>query len=241
MAFTKITSADTTNKGVIGLADTPGLSTLAMQQKFDELALNVIIPKHNSLIDELQASSSASNIGSARTTHAAGNNVQTVLNNLDTFAGTAITTANTALNTANSASAAANSAVNTANAASTAANNAVNTANSANATANNARITANTALNTSRRVEQEILETDVYVENTFNTLRGLINDLAYMTDPTTGTINPLQTIINNIYNVIRPAAITAGDYDAKQLTAGAYDILGLTAFDYDFYAYNLLP
>lgn len=53
MSFTKITEADTTNKGVVGLPDTPSLSTMEMQQKFDELATDVIIPKFNNLVDEL--------------------------------------------------------------------------------------------------------------------------------------------------------------------------------------------
>ena len=35
MAFTKITDEDLLNKGVIGLPDTPGLSTSEMQAKFE--------------------------------------------------------------------------------------------------------------------------------------------------------------------------------------------------------------
>ena len=54
MAFDKITSSDLQNKGVIGLADTPGLTTTAMQQKFDEIALDVIVPKFNALIDDIE-------------------------------------------------------------------------------------------------------------------------------------------------------------------------------------------
>lgn len=53
MAFTKITPADTTGKGVIGLPDTPELSSTDMQEKFDELALDVIVPKFNNLVDEI--------------------------------------------------------------------------------------------------------------------------------------------------------------------------------------------
>lgn len=53
MAFNKITSDDTQNKGVTGLPDTPNLSTADMQKKFDELSLSVIIPKFNALIDDL--------------------------------------------------------------------------------------------------------------------------------------------------------------------------------------------
>ena len=53
MAFTHITPADLSGKGVVGLPDTPQLSALAMQQKFDEIATDVIVPKFNDLADEL--------------------------------------------------------------------------------------------------------------------------------------------------------------------------------------------
>lgn len=53
MSFTKITEGDLANKGVVGLADTPNLSTMEMQEKFDEVALDVIVPKFNQLSDEL--------------------------------------------------------------------------------------------------------------------------------------------------------------------------------------------
>ena len=66
MAFTKITQADVNDKGVIGLPDTPNLSTQAMQEKFDELALDVLMPKHNDLIDELEAGTAAASIGAKK-------------------------------------------------------------------------------------------------------------------------------------------------------------------------------
>lgn len=53
MAFNNITKADTNNKGVTGLADTPGLSAAEMQKKFDELSTDVIIPKYNEVVDTL--------------------------------------------------------------------------------------------------------------------------------------------------------------------------------------------
>jgi len=56
MSYTKITQADLTGKGVIGLPDTPNLSTTDIQEKFDEIALDVIVPKFNDLSDELDAS-----------------------------------------------------------------------------------------------------------------------------------------------------------------------------------------
>lgn len=58
MAYTKITSEDTSGKGVIGIPDTPALTTTAMQEKFDEIALDVLVPKHNALIDELESTES---------------------------------------------------------------------------------------------------------------------------------------------------------------------------------------
>lgn len=95
MAFTKITNVDTANKGVVGLPDTPGLSTHDMQAKFDELATDVIIPKHNSLIDELEATTAAGSIGAVATTHTSGANVKAVLDALDTY----FTTLNTNMKT----------------------------------------------------------------------------------------------------------------------------------------------
>ena len=63
MAFTKITTSDLSGKGVVGLPDTPQLTTEEMQQKFDELALSVLVPAFNGLVSELGAQSAASNIG----------------------------------------------------------------------------------------------------------------------------------------------------------------------------------
>lgn len=65
MAFTKITDEDLQNKGVMGLPDTPGLSTSEMQAKFEQTAREVIVPKLNQLVDDLAAPSAASQIGAA--------------------------------------------------------------------------------------------------------------------------------------------------------------------------------
>ena len=63
MAFEKITGEDLLNKGVIGLPDTPGLSTSEMQAKFEQTAREVIVPKFNQLVDDLSNPSAASQIG----------------------------------------------------------------------------------------------------------------------------------------------------------------------------------
>lgn len=48
--FNGITESELKDKGIQGLPDVPGLSTAAMQAKFDELVLDVVVPKFNELI-----------------------------------------------------------------------------------------------------------------------------------------------------------------------------------------------
>ena len=54
MAYNKITAEDTTGKGNVGMPDVPGLSTLEMQKKLDELSNDVIIPHFNEFIDDVE-------------------------------------------------------------------------------------------------------------------------------------------------------------------------------------------
>lgn len=84
MGFTKIQNSDLNDIGVIGLPDTPGLSTAAMQAKFEETARDVIIPKHNGLIDELEDTPAAASLGAVAPTGrtVASNTVQGGLNKL---------------------------------------------------------------------------------------------------------------------------------------------------------------
>lgn len=63
-----ITPADLAGKGVVGLPDVPGLSAREMQRKLDELALDVLAPKHNALIDALAGPAGAAAIGLGETT-----------------------------------------------------------------------------------------------------------------------------------------------------------------------------
>lgn len=61
-----ITGADLSGVGVIGLPDIPGLSTTAMQAKFEETARSVIIPHFNAMVnetaDELAARSTTADV-----------------------------------------------------------------------------------------------------------------------------------------------------------------------------------
>ena len=53
MAYKKITASDLQGIGVVGLPDTPELSTEAMQDKLEETSRSVIIPAYNALVTEL--------------------------------------------------------------------------------------------------------------------------------------------------------------------------------------------
>lgn len=52
-------------------------------------------------------------------------------------------------------------------------------------------------------------------------------------NPTTGQMQPLQIVINDLYDSGRDNAITATEYDALELTATAYDALQISAYDFD--------
>lgn len=80
MAFTHITDEARTGKGVTGLSDTPGLTTAALQEKFDELG-NLAIDGTNKALDELESKYGASNIGAIVPSGiSASENVQGILN-----------------------------------------------------------------------------------------------------------------------------------------------------------------
>lgn len=58
---------------------------------------------------------------------------------------------------------------------------------------------------------------------------GLIN----VYDPTTGTIEPLQTTINNLYQLTNKDGLTATEFDALDLTATNFDAYQITAYQFD--------
>lgn len=62
MAFKKITDEDRSGKGNVGQPDTPGLTTAEMQEVMDSLP-NLAIDKFNELVDALNATTAAVNMG----------------------------------------------------------------------------------------------------------------------------------------------------------------------------------
>lgn len=84
MAYSEITAADLLNKGVEGLPDTPGLTAAQMQQKFDEIAKDVIVPKFNAVVQKLNDPSGADDIQVTDPTTGTQNNLNDALGNIET-------------------------------------------------------------------------------------------------------------------------------------------------------------
>ena len=50
----KITEQDLANRGVKGLPDVPGLTTEEMQRKLEEIAREILVPKVNEIIENIE-------------------------------------------------------------------------------------------------------------------------------------------------------------------------------------------
>lgn len=80
MSFRKITNEDRAGKGNVGQPDTPGLTTAEMQEVMDSLP-NLAIDKFNELVDALNATTAAVNMGATVPEGiTAQPNVQSILN-----------------------------------------------------------------------------------------------------------------------------------------------------------------
>lgn len=89
-----------------------------------------------------------------------------------------------------------------------------------------------------------LIQANAYTDSVASNLESQIQQISIgqitLYDPTTGTMNNLQAVIDNIYGASREEALTAAEYDALELTATAYDAYDLTAFNYDRYGKTLL-
>lgn len=82
-------------------------------------------------------------------------------------------------------------------------------------------------------LQQANAYTDLVAANIENEIQNILIGQITVYDPTTGKIETLQTVIDNLYNSSRQDALTASEYDALDLTATAYDGYLLTAIEYD--------
>lgn len=99
------------------------------------------------------------------------------------------------------------------------------------------------------------IELEQLIESSYNVLKGYVDtqdeNLQYQIDhfdinkikvydPTTGLLEEIQVVIDNIYDQTRDEAITTGEFDLLELTATEYDSKELTAFNFDRYGKTLL-
>lgn len=87
MAFTKITNVELNSRGATTLPNVPTIGATALKQEFDAPAKQIVAPKFNNLIDELQASTASADLGASAPTGRTGTSVQGVLNSLSADLG----------------------------------------------------------------------------------------------------------------------------------------------------------
>ena len=75
--------------------------------------------------------------------------------------------------------------------------------------------------------------TDFKIEELINSLPELTT--VYVFNPIKGHVTTLQEAVNDLYDLGRPEALTAREYDDLELTASEYDALEILAIDYDLY------
>jgi len=85
MAFTKITEAELKSRGCTTLPNQPAISAEELKQEFDAPAKEIVAPKFNNLIDELEASTAAASLGAIK--DGVSTNVQALLNEIKNEVG----------------------------------------------------------------------------------------------------------------------------------------------------------
>jgi ABC-type Fe3+-citrate transport system substrate-binding protein len=94
------------------------------------------------------------------------------------------------------------------------------------------------------QISTQINALKVYVDTKDAELKAYIDEISLgqivLYNPITGLMQPLQDIINSMYNIDRADALTATEYDALELTASAYEAYDLTASQYDMDGKSLL-
>lgn len=78
---------------------------------------------------------------------------------------------------------------------------------------------------------------NIIIEDKYNEINDKIKDLQIgrinVYDPTTGKFTYIDIVLNNIYDMLRFNAITAGEFDALALTVQNFDNKNLTAYVFD--------
>ena len=85
---------------------------------------------------------------------------------------------------------------------------------------------------------------DAYVNSKIAEVNQRIDDVEVgainIYNPLTGTIDPISTVIDDLYNQLRYDAITCSEYDGLNLTATVYDNYLITANNFDLNGKSIL-
>jgi ABC-type transporter Mla subunit MlaD len=77
----------------------------------------------------------------------------------------------------------------------------------------------------------------LYVDTQDSILDEKINNIQIgaisVYNPTTGTLDPLQTVINDLYEMTNKDGLTASEFDGLELTASKFDSYEITAKEFD--------
>lgn len=63
----------------------------------------------------------------------------------------------------------------------------------------------------------------------------------YVFDYVTGTYDTIQRVLYRLFQTVRPNAISANEYDTRNVTSNEYDALSITAFEFDSDSVNQFP
>lgn len=83
-----------------------------------------------------------------------------------------------------------------------------------------------------------------YIDTQYQELNQKIDDVIAgdikIYDPTTGLLEPIQVVINNLFDMNRTNAITCSEFDGIELTATEFDSIEITAFNFDVNGKDLI-
>lgn len=83
-----------------------------------------------------------------------------------------------------------------------------------------------------------------YIDTQVTNLNSKIDNIQIgqisLYDPTTGTNNSLQTIVNNLYSIGNVGGITVGEFDNLELTVTEFETYDMTVFQFDTNSKNIL-
>lgn len=92
--------------------------------------------------------------------------------------------------------------------------------------------------------DSQIITVINYVNSVKNEIEEQIQSIVVgnisVFNPTSGRVEPLDKVLNDIYNTFRTSAITCIEFDELLLSASSFDSKNITAIDFDLYGKDLL-